>query len=472
MGAALHSGFAACLAPMNSLTDSNDRLADKPISTDEDPVVLDTVHSDKVNKVVKPERKHEEDVRVQAAEDIHYGSAGIVLKGATGIVLGKFEGNGSPFIFVNWDAFPELGRVSVQPEKLLPMHDDRRGTYVVTREAGVTQTAALAKECVGILQAGTTINIVEVVHVPEAMRWRGRLEEPVKGWISILASNNGARWAEHLSAGGAGKPQPVPNGAPPQQLATSSSFQVAATQHGTQLPAMQPMGCTRGRSPARAGVSSHTVVSSERSLSAQRAAAVVYGNYSTGRVYSSSRPHSLAPSQSGSFHYPVQAQERTGSFHYPVNGDTCSAASSLRGSVQFPISGPGQASGGVQYARVMQRPASFAVGEQQLGATRVMSMDEVSLRVASASQRPPSARSLDAGAQVVRNVSGVSGPSSQQENKKTSPEVLAVLQGIKQQLKGMADRYTDKDDTIQGSDANGNIPRADVPEQAAVNASC
>jgi hypothetical protein len=120
----------------------------------------------------------------------------------------------------------------------------------------------------------------------------------------------------------------------------------------------------------------------------------------------------------------------------------------------------------------MQRPASFAVGEQQLGTTRVMSMDEVSLRVASASQRPPSARSLDAGGQVVRNVSGVSGPSSQQENKKTSPEVLAVLQGIKQQLKGMADRYTDKDDTIQGSDANGNIPRADVPEQAAVNASC
>merc|ERR1711874_99758 len=89
-------------------------------------------------------------------------------------------GTGSSFLFVNWDAFPELGRVSVQPEKLLPMLDDRPGTYVVTREAGVTETVELSKGVVCILPVGTYVDIVEVVHRLEQKRWRGRLEKPVK----------------------------------------------------------------------------------------------------------------------------------------------------------------------------------------------------------------------------------------------------------------------------------------------------
>merc|ERR1711983_159618 len=114
-----------------------------------------------------------------------------------------------------------------------------------------------------------------------------------------------------MGAGGAGKSQPVVP--PPPPTATIGSFHVDTTQHGTHY-----VGSTRGRSPTRAGGSSYMVVSSDRSLSAQRAATAVYGNYA-GSVVSSSRPNSLPPSQAGSFHYPAQplaSVSRNNSFHY------------------------------------------------------------------------------------------------------------------------------------------------------------
>ena len=196
------------------------------------------------------------------------------------------------------------------------------------------------------------------------------------------------------------------------------------------------------------------VVSSDRSLSAQRAATAVYGNYA-GSVVSSSRPNSLPPSQAGSFHYPAQplaTVSRNNSFHYTVNSEAPSTASSLRGSVQFTSGTSGHASS-VKYARVLQRPASFAGSETQapsapLAAPRIMSLDEASsLRLGSVSLDPVSARSNQP---INSAMSTVSAASSRQEKKKTSPEVLAMLQGIKQQLKGMADRYTDNTDNARG----------------------
>jgi len=43
---------------------------------------------------------------------------------------------------------------------------------------------------------------VEVLHNQGEKRWRGRIKEPVRGWISLLATDNGERWAiqEHLLA--------------------------------------------------------------------------------------------------------------------------------------------------------------------------------------------------------------------------------------------------------------------------------
>jgi len=474
MGAALHSSFAACLAP-NELADDTVDSTNKGMINDE---VHPVISPDKKSVKMEQKKNEEQKVRVQGAEEIHYGSAGTVPKGATGVVLGKFEGTGSPFIFINWDAFPELGRVSVQPEKLLPMHDDRPGTYVITREAGVTQTAALAKEVVGILPVGTTINIVEVVYLKEDHRWRGRLEEPFKGWISILASNNGARWAEQPSAGGSSAPtqQPAHSATPQVQPATSGSFQV-------------DVGDTRGRSQSRAGGSNHVVTSTERSLSAQRAATAVYGNYagsiagsrpgSQAGNYAGSIAGSRPGSQAGSFRVPLQVQPQTvvsraNSFQYTVNGETYGATSSNVGSFQFPVNSQassvqytpvgtaaGQASG-LKYARVLERPASFSVGEQRSllavpHAPRKLSMDEVSSRVASTSLPQNSARSsqpLNSGSAAVR----ISSVSSEQDKKKTSPEVLAVLQGIKSQLKGMADRYSDTaDNKVQGCASSGSI---------------
>lgn len=414
MGAALQSRFAAlCLDDSDGIADE---IADKSI------VVKDKLAQAKEGFSTE-QKKEEQKVRVQAAEEIHYGSAGLVPKGATGVLLGNFCGTGNQFTFINWDAFPELGRVSVQPERLLPMHDDRPGTYIITREAGVTLTVALSKDVVGILPVGTTVNVVEVVYLKESNRWRGRLEEPVKGWISILASNNGARWAEQPSAGGCS----AQNLKPMHRCASSP---------------------VQGQSPSRAGGSSHhTVVSGGMSLAPPcTAATAAYSGCAAGSV-------SNPCSQAGSFHIMVGAQSlnsRASSFQHTVNGDTYSTMSSQHGSFQCPVATSGPTSS-IQYARALERPASFtAVGEQQSlsavsHAPRKLSMDEASLRVlpASAGQastwpnQPPMS-----GSGIVRMSSAL----SQQDT--TSPEVLAVLQGIRQQLKGMADQYSNNADNV------------------------
>jgi len=386
------------------------------------------VLSDEVKNDVKMEvNERAKTIRVQAAEDIHYGSAGAVLKGATGIVHGKFTGNRNVFNFVNWDAFPELGRVSAQQEKLLPMFDDQPGTYVIMREAGVTETVELAKQVVCILPAGTTVKIVEVVHRLDQKRWRGRLEEPVKGWISLLASNNGARWAEQLSAGGHSERNlpPAQSGAPTTQLAAVGSSQVDSSRQGM-LHAMQP------------GRTSHVVLSGQRSLSAPRAATAVCGS-----IYSSSCPGSVAPSEAGSFRYPAQAPilQRNSSQH-SLNCKTYSTASSRSSSLQLPVSTAGQAS---MLSAVHCAP-------------RPMTVEDVSRRVASSSLGPQRAQSnqpLYLGSEPECNVSA---PSSQEDKKKNSDEVVAALQGIKQQLKGMADR-------IERSGSKGHASGA-VHEQA------
>lgn len=381
MGAALHSSITECLDPNENVTDQNDATTDKP--TVEDMVGRPALAEINSN-TVKTKK-----VRVQAADEIHYGSAGSVPKGATGVELGKFEGNGRPFIFVNWDAFPELGRVSVQPENVVPMLDDRPGTYVITHEAGVTLSMALAKDVVAILPVGTTVSIVEVVHCQEEKRWRGRVEAPVKGWISLLASNDGTRWVEQPSAGGysAGNP----SGAASIQRATAASFQEDAARHGLQR------------------------------------------NYA-GTIFSSSRPCAVAPSEAGAFHHPVQAQAPRSRGN--VSGETYSTTASLLGSV-----GGERHASCLQYSQTLETPTTFAALSAAPG---VLSRDDVLLQEASRSNQPLNART-----EAVRRVS----TPSQWEKRNTSPgpELLSVLQDVREQLKGIADKITDNASDAQVS---------------------
>jgi hypothetical protein len=319
------------------------------------------------------------------------------------------------------------------------MREDRPGSYVTTREAGVTQTTALEKNVVDILPVGTTVQIVEVVHCQEEKRWRGRLEEPVKGWISLMASDSGFRWVDQPSSGGhcAGNMEPVLSGALPPQLATTGFPDVDAPQDGMQLHALQPMDSIRGRSPAEAGGSSHTVGPVEQSLSAQFAAGTAYGNY-IGTVCNFYRPCSVVPSQQGSIHYSGQAQapiSQGSSLQCSVSGETCSTKALPCGSFRLSVDGEDHVSR-VQHAQGLSRPASLAVGKQQAlsavpSARRALSSDKVTLL----------------------------------EGNKL-PEVLAVLQGIKQKVKDMEERYSVNTDNVQASGSNMNISRAAVHEQA------
>jgi len=142
------------------------------------------------------------DKRVQAAEDIHYGPAGVVRKGATGTVAGMLKGanGGCPHILVNWDAFPQLSKVSVNHEQIHFISPELPGPYVITHEAGVTRSVTLSRDTLGIIQVGKTIQVLEVLHIKQEKRWRGRVQEPLSGWISLLATDSGHRWAvqEHI----------------------------------------------------------------------------------------------------------------------------------------------------------------------------------------------------------------------------------------------------------------------------------
>jgi len=141
--------------------------------------------------------------RVQAMGEINYGPPGTVPKGATGTVLSTRAAThaNTSHVLVDWDAFPQLGRVSVQCFQVAQMNPDIPGRYSIVRPAGVTTSREPSEDVVGILAAGKVVDVLEVVHCKEAMRWRGRIEEPFCGWISLLATYNGIRWAEPQALG-------------------------------------------------------------------------------------------------------------------------------------------------------------------------------------------------------------------------------------------------------------------------------
>eukprot|EP00419_Tripos_fusus_P008269 CAMPEP_0172698458 /NCGR_PEP_ID=MMETSP1074-20121228/29488_1 /TAXON_ID=2916 /ORGANISM="Ceratium fusus, Strain PA161109" /LENGTH=489 /DNA_ID=CAMNT_0013519505 /DNA_START=58 /DNA_END=1527 /DNA_ORIENTATION=- len=230
MGAAVNNGFSACLAP---------NLVESPTVEKRDEVMA--------KPPVQQARPDKSDKRVQAADDIWYGPAGTVKKGATGTVTGIFKGanNGSPHILVKWDALPRLAKVSVRPEQIQFISPECPGPYVIIHEAGVTRGVPLSPEAIAVLSVGTVVEIVEVLHNQGENRWRGRLKEPVRGWVSLLATDNGERWAiqEHLL------PTLLPaERAQAAEIDQTSAPRLAAVSNGTAIQAAAIRTGTRQKS--------------------------------------------------------------------------------------------------------------------------------------------------------------------------------------------------------------------------------
>lgn len=78
--------------------------------------------------------------------------------------------------------------------------EDHPGTYVIVHEnTAVTAERAAAPPTLANLAAGTCVNVLEVLHMAEEQRVRGRIKEP-EGWISLLDTSDGYRWARRQTS--------------------------------------------------------------------------------------------------------------------------------------------------------------------------------------------------------------------------------------------------------------------------------
>lgn len=74
---------------------------------------------------------------------------------------------------------------------------DTPGMYAIVEETGVTPGLELCAErdLVTRLQAGALVEVLEVVVRDDQKRIRGYIKSPVVGWISLLDTTSGLRWA-------------------------------------------------------------------------------------------------------------------------------------------------------------------------------------------------------------------------------------------------------------------------------------
>jgi hypothetical protein len=71
------------------------------------------------------------------------------------------------------------------------------GMYELEAEVDVTVDFFLEGHSVNKLEPGTLVEVVDVVHLPEAQRIRGKIRHPgPEGWISLEDTENGAVWAK------------------------------------------------------------------------------------------------------------------------------------------------------------------------------------------------------------------------------------------------------------------------------------
>ncbi|CAK0846653.1 unnamed protein product, partial [Prorocentrum cordatum] len=101
---------------------------------------------------------------------------------------------------------------------------DGPGLYIITHsQTGVTSGVSISSGIVSFLETGAVVNVLEVSQSPAEGRVRGRTERPA-GWISLLDTTDGYRWADRLEA-------PPPRGAaasPPSR--TQDIIQIAMTE--------------------------------------------------------------------------------------------------------------------------------------------------------------------------------------------------------------------------------------------------
>jgi len=80
----------------------------------------------------------------------------------------------------------------------LSKSEDFVGTYRVTADKAVVGAAKELGEppFLAELPEGAVVNVIEVVNMPRDHRVRGLIDSPVSGWISLLNTRTGFRWAE------------------------------------------------------------------------------------------------------------------------------------------------------------------------------------------------------------------------------------------------------------------------------------
>jgi len=71
---------------------------------------------------------------------------------------------------------------------------------IIHQNTSVTETRDKDGRPLASLDKGTHVRVLEVVRMPEQSRVRGRLEDPA-GWISLLDTETGYRWAENAGQG-------------------------------------------------------------------------------------------------------------------------------------------------------------------------------------------------------------------------------------------------------------------------------
>merc|ERR1712048_525992 len=83
--------------------------------------------------------------------------------------------------------------------KIFHQQDDSPGIYVVEREVAVEPSLNIGgyNDIIGVLGAGTVVNVLVVAESEK--RIRGRIESPAVGWISLVDTEDGYRWAKKES---------------------------------------------------------------------------------------------------------------------------------------------------------------------------------------------------------------------------------------------------------------------------------
>lgn len=105
----------------------------------------------------------------------------------------QFDVAPSPVPILNGELAPALAQQGSNVK-------DGPGLYIITHsQTGVTSGMSISTGVTTFLVTGAVVNVLETSSSPAEMRVRGRVERPA-GWISLVDTTDGYRWAERLEA--------------------------------------------------------------------------------------------------------------------------------------------------------------------------------------------------------------------------------------------------------------------------------